>query len=223
VGAVLVEVWSDVVCPWCYIGKRRFAAATAILEADAEFDDPIDVVYRAFQLDPRAPRDTTVPVVDAYARKFGGPAEAARIIDHMTALAAAEGLEFHLDRAQRANTLDAHRLLWLAGAEGPSGSQADAKERLLAAYFTEGRNVADPAELVDIGAAAGLDPAAVAAMLAGDRGRAEVEADLRAARERDIGGVPAYVIDGRWTIPGAQDPDVFVQVLRRLAATRRAG
>ncbi len=219
---MLVEVWSDVVCPWCYIGKRRFAAATAILDADPEFDETVEIVYRAFQLDPGAPRDTTMPVLDAYARKFGGPERAARMIEDITALAAAEGLAFHLDRAQRANTRDAHRLLWLAADEGPTGSQADVKERLLAAYFTEGRNVADPAVLTEIGEAAGLEPAVVTAMLDGDRGNAEVDADVRAAREREITGVPAYVIDGRWVIPGAQDPSVFVQVLRRLAATRRA-
>jgi predicted DsbA family dithiol-disulfide isomerase len=220
---VLVEVWSDVVCPWCYIGKRRFAAATAALADDPTFDTPIEVVYRPYQLDPKAPPGTAMPVPDMYARKFGGAEQARAIIDNVTGVAAAEGLEFHLDTALRANTRDAHRLLWYAEHHGHPGAQADVKERLLSAYFTRGLHVGDVTVLVDEAAAAGLDADAVRRFLDSDEGRTEVEEYLAAAAEAGITAVPTYVIDGRWSIPGAQDPDVFVQVLRRLAGARRAG
>jgi predicted DsbA family dithiol-disulfide isomerase len=219
---VLVEVWSDVVCPWCYIGKRRLAAATAELDADPTFDQPIEIVYRPFQLDPTAPLGTTTPVAEAYARKFGGPERAVAIIDHVSNVAAEAGLEFHLDRAQRANTRDAHRLLWYAGQRGEPGTQGDVKERLLAAYFVEGRNVGDPDVLVDIAAAAGLDGDDVRRFLASDEGVTELAESLAFAQQAGITAVPTYVIDDRWSIPGAQDPTVFVQVLTRLAE-RRAG
>jgi predicted DsbA family dithiol-disulfide isomerase len=220
---MLVEVWSDVVCPWCYIGKRRFAAALDTLADDPTFDTEIEVVYRPYQLDPKAPPGTTMSVSETYARKFGGPERAAAMIDNITGVAAADGLEFHLERAQRANTRDAHRLLWFAETSGPPGSQAALKEHLLAAYFVEGRNVGDPDELVEIAAAAGLDADEARAFLAGDGGQAEVAEALAFASEAGITAVPTYVIDGRWSIPGAQDPAVFVQVLQRLASAERDG
>jgi predicted DsbA family dithiol-disulfide isomerase len=195
-GHVIVEVWSDVVCPWCYIGKRRFAKALDELAADPTFDTQVDVVYRPYQLDPKA----------------------AAIIEHLTSVAAEEGLEFHMDRAKRANTRDAHRLLWWAEHHGPPGSQAELKERLLSAYFTRGLHIGDTNVLVAEAAAAGLDPDEARHVLDGDTGRVEVEAHLAYAAEAGITAVPTYVIDGRWSIPGAQDPDVFVTVLRRLAA-----
>jgi predicted DsbA family dithiol-disulfide isomerase len=217
---VLVEVWSDVVCPWCYIGKRRLAAAIEQLAADPGFDTPIEIVYRPYQLDPNAPPGTAMPVAEAYARKFGGPERAAGIIEHVTNVAAEAGLTFRLDRAQRANTRDAHRLLWYAHERGEPGTQADVKERLLAAYFVEGRNVGDPDVLADVAADAGLDADQVRLFLAGDDGVAELEASLSFASEAGITAVPTYVIDNRWSIPGAQDPAVFVQVLTRLAERR---
>lgn len=220
---MLVEVWSDVVCPWCYIGKRRFAAATDELAEDPSFGEPIEVVYRAYQLDPTAPPGTTMPVADAYARKFGGPERAAEIMAQLTDTAAADGLEFHLDDAKRANTRDAHRLLWFASERGEPGTQASLKERLLAAYFTRGLNIGDPDVLVTEAAAVGLDADAVRHFLDSDDGRDAVEADIQFAAEAGISAVPTYVIDRRWTIPGAQDPAVFVQVLRKLAAETSAG
>ncbi len=220
---MLVEVWSDVVCPWCYIGKRRFAAAMERLADDPEFDATVEVLYKPFQLDPKAPPGSAMPVAEVYARKFGGPERAAAIIEQLTATASADGLEFHLDRAQRANTRDAHRLLWYAAHHGPPGTQDAMKERLLSAYFTRGLDVGDTDVLVAEAAAAGLDRDAVRHFLDSDDGRVEVEQDLADAEAAGITAVPTYVIDRRWSIPGAQDPDVFVQVLRRLAATQRAG
>jgi predicted DsbA family dithiol-disulfide isomerase len=213
---VFVEIWSDVVCPWCYIGKRRFETAAARLADDPGFDHDLNVVYRPFQLDPTAPPGTTMPAVEAYARKFGGRERAVAIIDHVTGIAAAEGLEFHLERAQRANTRDAHRALWYARESGPPGAQAALKERLLAAYFTDGSNIADHDLLASEAARAGLDHDDLLRMLDSGEGTAEVTESLSFAAQAGITAVPTYVIDGQWSIPGAQDPDVFVQVLRRL-------
>ncbi|MCX7274371.1 MAG: DsbA family oxidoreductase [Burkholderiales bacterium] len=126
-----VEIWSDVVCPWCYIGKRRFERAVAEVAGEIE----VRAVYRPYQLDPTASPGKATPVIDAYAKKFGGPEQAAKIIEHVSGIAAAEGIEFRMYRALRANTVLAHRLLWVAEA---TGEQHALKERLLRAYFEEG-------------------------------------------------------------------------------------
>ena len=211
-----VEIWSDVVCPWCYIGKRRFEKAVAELEGELD----VDVVYRPFQLDPTASPGVSMPVAEAYARKFGGPEQARAVIDRVTAMARVAGIEFRMDRALRANTLLAHRLLWLA--EPPSRiAQADLKERLLRAYFIDGLDIGDPAVLADCAADVGFDRDEIVEFLDGDAGGAEVAAMLRQAHEAGITAVPTYVIDRRWAIPGAQDPEVFVQALRRFAAKKR--
>ena len=218
---MLVEVWSDVVCPWCYIGKRRFEEALRRLAVDPEFDQEIEIVYRPYQLDPNAPPGTAMPVTEVYARKFGGPEAAEQIIGHVSGIAAEEGLDFHLERAVRANTRDAHRLLWWARETGPAGAQDALKERLLQAYFTDGENVGDPDVLARCAADVGLDGEAARRVLDDDTGAAELTESLAFAAEAEITAVPTYVIDGRWSIPGAQDPDTFVQVLTRLAARDR--
>ncbi|HEX4984377.1 MAG TPA: DsbA family oxidoreductase [Ilumatobacteraceae bacterium] len=213
---VRVEIWSDIVCPWCYIGKRRFEKALADL--DGELD--VDVVYRPFQLDPTAAPGSSMPVAEAYARKFGGPEQAKAVIDRVTAMAHEAGIEFRMDRALRANTLLAHRLLWLA--EPPNAiSQTTLKERLLQAYFIDGLDIGDPDVLADCAADVGFGRDEVVEFLAGDGGMAEVTAMLREAHDAGITAVPTYVIDRQWAIPGAQDPEVFVQVLRRFAAKAR--
>ena len=207
-----VAIWSDVVCPWCYIGKRRFERAVA------EVADEIEVraVYRPFQLDPTAPTGAPTPVADAYAKKFGGPERAEQIIAHVTGIAAAEGIEFRMDRALRANTLLAHRLLWLTEA---TGHQQALKDRLLAAYFTDGLDIGDIDVLAACAADVGLEPERVRAFLASDDGVAEVQQLLREAHGDGITAVPTFVLgtggDG-WMVPGAQDTDVFVKVFRRL-------
>jgi predicted DsbA family dithiol-disulfide isomerase len=202
---MLVEIYSDVVCPWCYIGKRRFEAALERFDGR----DEVQVVFKPFQLDPRAPTQPT-PVADAYARKFGGPHEAARIIEQMTATAAAEGLDFHLDVAQRANTFDAHRLLAFALGHGRQDAM---KERLLQAYFVEGKDVADHDQLADLAADVGLDRAEVAAFLRSDEGTEALRQELRDSLERGISAVPTFVFAGLWSVPGAQDPDTMLRVL----------
>ena len=213
--SVTVEIWSDVVCPWCYIGKRRFE--TALAELGDEID--VDIVFRPFQLDPTASPGKAGPVIDAYAKKFGGPERAQQLIDHVTSVAAESGLEFRMDRALRANTLLAHRVLWLAES---TGHQVALKERLLQAYFIDGLDIGDPDVLAVCAAEVGLDHDRVRAFLDTDEGVAEVGEDLRSAAEMEITAVPTFVFDGKWMVPGAQDPDTFVQVLRRVVAKRTA-
>ncbi|HEY5664042.1 MAG TPA: DsbA family oxidoreductase [Ilumatobacter sp.] len=210
--AIRIEIWSDVVCPWCYIGKRRFERA--LEELDGEID--VDVVYRPYQLDPTASPGKSQPVFDAYARKFGGPQQAAAIIDRVTRTAAEDGIEFHMERALRANTLLAHRLLWLAEQPDAPATQHALKERLLQAYFVDGLDIGDPETLADCAAELGFGRDSVIEFLESDRGRAEVEAFLRQAAEHGIGAVPTFVINEQWAIPGAQDTATFVNVLRRL-------
>ena len=208
-----VEIWSDVVCPWCYIGKRRFETAVELLKDDAD----IEVVFRPYQLDPTASPGKSAPVKEAYARKFGGPERAEQIIGHVSAVAAEEGLDFHMEKALRANTLLAHRLLWLAEA---TGHQYALKERLLKAYFVDGLDVGDPEVLADCAAEVGMPRDGALAFLHSDDGVDEVQAQLAFAAEAEITAVPTFVIDGRWAVPGAQDPDTFVTVVRRLLAKR---
>jgi predicted DsbA family dithiol-disulfide isomerase len=206
---VQIEVWSDIVCPWCYIGEHRLAVALAQSPHGAD----VEVVWRPFQLDPHAPAAPR-PVVDAYARKFGGPDAAREIIARITAAATADGLPIHLDRAQRANTFDAHRLMeWALAA----GRQPEVGSRLFRAYFVDGRNVADRTVLAEVAADAGLDADAATAMLASDRFVAEVQADLARAHELGVTAVPSFVFPGGFVLPGAQEPAVFARILAKLA------
>jgi predicted DsbA family dithiol-disulfide isomerase len=196
------------VCPWCYIGKRRFEEALS----EFEHADEIEVRWRPFQLDPRAPA-TPSPVLDAYARKFGGPERAMEIIDHITAVAASEGLDFHLDIAQRGNTFAAHRLLWHV--RDDPVLQSALKERLMQAYFVEGADVGDATTLATLAGEVGIPDAAE--FLASGDGVDEVRAGMATAASLEITAVPTFVFDGgRWSVPGAQDPEVFLLVMRKL-------
>ena len=218
---VTVEVWSDVVCPWCYIGKRRFASGLALAHeqlTDDGLDVDIDVSYHPYQLDPTASPGVSGPVVDAYAKKFGGVERAEAIIANVSATAAEVGLEFHMDKALRANTLLAHRVIWLAAQPDSPVAQDVVKERLLKAYFTDGLDIGDPDVLADCAAEVGFGRDDVIAFLDSDRGIAEVAEELRFAHENGITAVPTYVINGRWAVPGAQEPETFAQVLRKMAA-----
>lgn len=209
-----VEIWSDVVCPWCYIGKRRFERAVAEVAGEIE----VRATYRPYQLDPTAPTGAPTPVSEAYAKKFGGPERAAQIIQHVTGIAEGEGIEFRMDRALRANTLLAHRLLWLTEA---TGHQQALKQRLLEAYFTDGLDIGDPDVLVACAAEVGLDPDRVRGFLASDDGVAEVQHLLQTAHSEGITAVPTFVLGtaesgAGWMVPGAQDTETFVKVFRRL-------
>jgi predicted DsbA family dithiol-disulfide isomerase len=212
---VTVEIWSDVVCPWCYIGKRRFEKAAEQLRDDVQ----LEVVFRPYQLDPTASPGKASPVREAYAKKFGGPERADQILAQVTSVAATEGIEFHMEKALRANTLLAHRLLWLAEA---TGHQYALKERLLQAYFVDGSDVGDPDVLATCAADVGMPADRVRAFLDSDDGAAEVAAQLAFAADAEITAVPTFVIDSKWAIPGAQDPDTFVKVIHRLLERRGA-
>lgn len=208
---MLVEIWSDVVCPWCYIGKRRFEAA---LEG-FEHRDAVTIRWRSFELDPRAPFRRSGGMAEHLAAKYGTSVEEARDrLAHMDRMAAAEGLAFDLARTQGGNTLDAHRLIHLAYEHSPD-SGAAMKEALLHAYFVEFQPVSEPDVLVQLGVANGLEHAEVEDLLSGDRFLAEVRADEQEATGLGATGVPFFVIDRALAIPGAQDPDTVLQVLRR--------
>lgn len=215
---VIVEVWSDVICPWCYIGKRRFETARQHLAARGIAD--FEVVYRAYQLDPGAPTDHPTPALEGYAKKFGGHQRALQITDHVSEVARTVGLEFWMDRALRANTMLAHRgmrrVLDIAGAN----AQGDANENLMRAYFTEGFDLGDAEVVADCCAVGGIRRAEMLAFLGGDGLADEVRADIAAATERDITAVPTFVVDDRFAIPGAQDVEVFERVLERMASGR---
>jgi predicted DsbA family dithiol-disulfide isomerase len=209
-----VDVWSDVVCPWCYIGKRNFE--TALAELGNEIEVVVD--YHAFELDPTAPPGVATPMPEVYAKKFGGPDAAREAIDRVTGVAARIGLAFHLDRAMRANTRMAHRLVWLAAQADSPASPATVNERLMRAYFSEGLNLGDPDTLAELAADLGFDRERVRAWLDSDAGVAEVTADLDQAGALGITAVPTFVFNDRWAVPGAQDAETFVNVLRRAHA-----
>jgi predicted DsbA family dithiol-disulfide isomerase len=202
-----VEIWSDVVCPWCYIGKRRFEQALA------RFPHPVEVEWKSFELDPHAVAATAGSYAERLAAKYGRTVpQAQQMLDDMTETAAAEGLDFHFDKAQAGSTFDAHRLLHLARERGV---QDAVKERLVRAYFTEGVAVHDHEALVEVVAEAGLDAAEARAVLAGDRYAAEVRHDVAEAGELGISGVPFFVIDRRYGVSGAQSPDALLAALQQ--------
>lgn len=209
--SLTVEIWSDVVCPWCYIGKRRWETAAATLRDEVD----LAVVFRPFQLDPTAPTGTSIPVIEAYAKKFGGDERAQQMIDNVTAIAAGEGLEFRMDLALRANTLLAHRLLWVAEA---TGHQYALKDRLMQAYFCDGLDIGDINALADCAHDVGMACENVLDFLRSTDGIDEVQAFLHTAAEAEITAVPTFVFDGRWVVPGAQDAATFVNVVRRIVS-----
>jgi predicted DsbA family dithiol-disulfide isomerase len=211
-----IEIWSDVVCPWCYLGKRRFEAALASFDHGAD----VDVVYRSFELDPSAPRDDTEPMIDVLASKYGmSMQQTADAQRQMTERAAADGLDFHLDGLRRGNTRDAHRLLHLAKA---AGRQAELTERLHRAYFTEQRSVFDHDALLEIGVEAGLDRADVSRVLASGEYGDAVDTDEVMAHSLGANGVPFFVIDRRYGISGAQPATTITQVLHDAWAAAKA-
>jgi predicted DsbA family dithiol-disulfide isomerase len=222
---LMIEVWSDIVCPWCYIGKRRLERALAVVAGDPAFgvEVEVDVVYRPFQLDPTAPLGRSEPVADAYARKFGGVERARAMIEHVTRIAAEEGLEFRLDRARRANTADAHRLLWWALRDHGAVVQAALKERLMAAYFTEGADVGDLEVLARCAGDVGLDAGVARRRLDGEEGVESLAVGLQRADDLGITAVPTYVLAGTWSVPGAQDAETFAALVRRAAKVLAGG
>jgi predicted DsbA family dithiol-disulfide isomerase len=211
-----VDIWSDVVCPWCYLGKRQFEQA---LERFPDRDE-VEVVYRSFELDPSAPRGETRPTLDVLATKYGmSPDRAREAQEEMEQRAARHGLDFHLDGQRSGNTRDAHRLLHLARARG---RQAELVERLHKAHFTDGVSVFDRSSLVGLAADAGLDQDEALAVLAAAEYSDAIDADEEMARSLSANGVPLFVIDRRYGITGAQPADTILEVLERAWAEREA-
>lgn len=206
-----IDIFSDIACPWCYVGKRRLEAALGRFAHRTE----VEVVWRAFELDPAAPRsrDLQTPYHERLARKYGtSAAQAQEMIDRMTQVAAADGLDFHFERIRPGNTFDAHRVLHLAHERGV---QDAVKERFLRGYLTEGAAIGEPAELVRLAQEAGLDATEVRETLAGDRYAAEVRADEAEAQSLQIRGVPFFILGGRYALSGAQPCETLLQALNQ--------
>jgi predicted DsbA family dithiol-disulfide isomerase len=213
--AVQVEIWSDVVCPWCYLGKRRFERA---LESFGHRDE-VTVVYRSFELDPSAVPGVSTPTVELLASKYGmSVAQATAAQRQMEQRAAQDGLDFRMDGLRSGNTRDAHRLLQLAKAHH---RQAELAERLHRAYFSEQASIFDHSSLADLAAEAGLDRGQVLTMLAGGDYGDAVEADEAMARSLGVNGVPFFVIDRRYAVSGAQPAGLIAQALERAWADTR--
>jgi predicted DsbA family dithiol-disulfide isomerase len=205
---VEIEIYSDVVCPWCYIGKRRLDRALESFQGD------VRVHFRPFQLDPRPVREPQ-PLLDALAAKFGGPDRARQIAAQTTQVAAKAGLELRFDRAVSANTFDAHRLIWFADQHGLA---ADMTEALHRAHFTDGVDIGSHAALAGLAAEVGLDPARVRAFLASPAGASEVRTQLATARDLGITSVPTFVFARRYAVTGAQEPETLRAVLDEVAS-----
>jgi predicted DsbA family dithiol-disulfide isomerase len=204
-----IEIWSDIACPWCYIGKRRFETA---LEG-FEHKDQIDVEWRSYQLDPTLPDHYEGTETEYLSRIKGMPQDQVKqMFGHVTAQAAGEGLTYDFDKVVVANSFTAHRFLHLAKEHG---LMDQAKEALLSGHFEQGQDIGDAEYLVSTGVALGLDEAEIRETLAGDRFAAEVRADIAEARELGVSGVPFFVLDRKYGISGAQPAEAFAQAIRQ--------
>jgi predicted DsbA family dithiol-disulfide isomerase len=203
-----VEIYSDVACPWCYVGKRRFEQALAA------FPGEVEVVFRPYQLDPAAgpaPR----PMLEVLAEKYGP--QAAGMARNVADQARGDGITMNFDRVLAANTLSAHRLLWLAEREYGPAVQRTLAEALFDAHFTAGADIGDAAVLAELAARAGMDAERARAFLASDEGRPEVEAEIAEARGLGITAVPTFVFAGKYGVQGAQPASSFLQALEAVA------
>lgn len=205
-----VDVWSDIACPWCWVGKRHLEAAAA------SFERELAVTWHAFELDPGAPKQApdAVDYIGRLATKYWVSRDQAQaMIDRMVAVGRADGIEFRFDRARPSNTFDAHRLLaWARGRD----RQSELKERLFSAYLHEGRAICDHEVLVACAGDVGLDPDAAQAVLSTDAHAADVRADEARAAELGVTGVPFFVIADRYAVPGAQPVETLLRALRRV-------
>jgi predicted DsbA family dithiol-disulfide isomerase len=211
-----IEVWSDVVCPWCWLGKKRLEKAIA----GFAHRDEVEVVFHAFELDPRAPKDLDVPSSEHVAKKYGlGRAQLDAMHARMRGLGEADGIDFRFERARTSNTFEAHQLIQLAAAHG---RQLAMTERLFFAQFHEGVRVGDRAELVCLAGEVGLDVADVGRALEEGRYAKAVRADEAQASALGITGVPFYVVDGAIGVSGAQPVELLVEVLEKAWEKRPA-
>lgn len=209
---IKVDIWSDMQCPWCYIGKRKFEAAVAATQMEVE------VEYHSFELAPDTPVDFVGTTADYLSTRKGLPMpQVHEMQERVTAIAATVGLQFDLASAKQTNTIKAHELLHYAKSKG---RQLDMKERLLRAYFIEGHHVGRVQDLADLAAEIGLDRDDVTAALTDERHLPDVRADVAQAREYAIQGVPFFVIEGRYGVSGAQEPETFANLLQQVQAEK---
>ncbi len=209
-----VEIYSDISCPWCYIGEKRFSAALASF-ADVD----VDVSFQPYQLDPGAPT-TPRPLTAALRDKFG--AHVQQMLDRVTGVARGEGIEMRWDQAVAVNTLTAHRLLRLALLEGGADVQRALAEKLFDAHFTSGGDVGDHALLAQLATSVGMDGARVRQYLESAEGLAETRAEIERARALGISAVPTFVFDDQYVVEGGQPSAVFADVLKQVAALEQA-
>ena len=208
-----VEIWSDVACPWCYVGTVRFERAVE------QTGTEVDVVYRAFELDPTVPTGgESPPLVDYLARKFGDRGRVQAAHARLTDAGAELDIDFRWSGMRRANTFDAHRLLTWALATGGSATQRELKKVLLQAYFTDGSDVADHDVLAELAAGVGLERAEAVAVLASDRWASEVREERAEAHRSGIAAVPTFVVEGEWMLQGAHDTAAWVKALTHMQA-----
>lgn len=206
-----IEIWSDVVCPFCYIGKRRFESALAEFPGK----DKVEIIWRSFQLDPDATSGTGLSVTEYLAQRKGIPVEQARELNaYVTEQAAALGLTFDFDKAVITNTLDAHRLIHLAKAYG---RQDAAEERLFRAYFTEGLDLGEHEVLVSLGMELGIDELKIRDLLNSDLYADAVDHDQYQAQQLGARGVPFFVFNNKYGVSGAQGKEVFLEVMEKAA------
>jgi predicted DsbA family dithiol-disulfide isomerase len=209
---IKVDIWSDVQCPWCYIGKRKFEAGARASGLDVE------VEYHSFELAPDTPVDFDGTPMDYLAQRKGiDPTQAAEMLSRVTGIAASVGLDYHYDDVHQTNTVISHELIHFAKSKG---RQLEMKERLLEAYFIKGEHVGRIPDLVDIAAELGFERAEVTEALESHRFLADVKADVALANEYGIQGVPFFVFDGKYGVSGAQEADTFANVLAQVASER---
>ena len=211
---IKVDIWSDVQCPWCYIGKRKFEAGAAA------FGGEVEVEYHSFELAPDTPVDFDGSPVDYLSLRKGIPVEqVTQMLANVTAIAASVGLHYDYEHVHQTNTVKAHELIHYAKARG---RQLDMKERLLKAYFVDGRHVGRVEDLADLAAEIGLDRDEVVRVLTDETYRADVKSDVAQAVAYGIQGVPFFVIDGTYGMSGAQDATAFTRVLEQARTKRGA-
>ena len=216
--AIKIDVWSDIACPWCYIGKRNLE--TGLAAASADDDAPnVEVEFHSFELSPDTPVDFEGGEADYLSSHKGiSDAQAREMLDRVSGIAADAGLAYRFDLLKHTNTVKAHELLHFAKEQG---RQLELAERLMSAYFTEGRHLGREDELVSLAADAGLDPDAARSALQSGSYLAAVRADQAQATAYGINGVPFFVIDGKYGVSGAQPPEAFAQVVRQVWAEHR--
>jgi predicted DsbA family dithiol-disulfide isomerase len=216
---IKIDIWSDIACPWCYIGKRKFEAGTGLFAGAGDGRD-VEVEYHSFELSPDTPVDFDGSEVDFLAGHKGIPAEqVGQMLERVGGIASSVGLDYDFDNLKHTNTVKAHELLHFAKAHG---KQLELAERLFKAYFVEGGHVGRIEDLADLAAEVGLDRAEAVAALESEQYLADVREDQRTATEFGINGVPFFVIDGKYGVSGAQDASTFAQVLEQVWGERSA-